>query len=121
LRPLDLEVLDRDARAATHGAEEFPVGRYTSVRQDLKSFPLVVFLQDLLAVTAALPDLSALRVPTIALLSSGGVLSDSELTEKHLAAMPDCRIERLKAKHWIPTEQPESMRRAIEAFCERLG
>jgi hypothetical protein len=35
--------------------------------------------------------------------------------------MPDCRIERLAANHWIPTEQPKAMRRAIEIFCERFA
>ena len=121
LKPLDLEVLDRETRAAMHGTEEFPVERYTSVREDLKSFPLSVYLQDLLAVTAATPELSVLRMPALALLSSGGVLSDPGLTEKLLARMPDCRIESLASQHWIPTDQPKAMRRAIEDFCERLG
>ena len=94
--------------------------RFASMREDLKSFPLVVFLQDLFAVTAETPELSVLRSPALALLSSGGALTDPKITERQLAKMPDCRIERLAAKHWIPTEQPAAMRRAIEEFCERL-
>jgi len=96
------------------------VKRFASMREDLKSFPLVVFLQDLFAVTAQTPELSALRCPALALLSSGGALTDPEITERQLTKMPHCRIERLAAKHWIPTEQPAAMRRAIEEFCESL-
>ena len=119
-QPLDLEALDREARAHVQRTGEFPVERFASTREDLKYFPLVVFLQDLFAVTAQTPELSALRCPTLALVSSGGELIDPEITERKLAKMPNCHIERLAAKHWIPTEQPEAMRRAIEQFCESL-
>jgi len=118
--PLDLEVLDHEARAYVQRTGEFPVERFASMREDLKSFPLVVFLQDLFAVTAETPELSALRCPALALLSSGGALTDPEITARQLARMPECRIEKLAAKHWIPTEQPEAMRRAIEEFCEAI-
>ena len=118
--PLDLEVLDREARAYVQRTGEFPVERFASTREDLKFFPLVVFLQDLFAVTAETPEMSALRCPALALLSSGGALTDPEITVRQLARMPDCRIERLAAKHWIPTEQPEAMRRAIEEFCQSI-
>ena len=120
LEPLDLGALDRAARASMQASGEFPVERYASMREDLKSFPLGVFLQDLLAVTAPTPELSTLRVPTLALVSSGGTLSDPDISERYLARLPDCRTERVSAKHWIPTEQPEAMRRAIEAFCGRF-
>ena len=48
--------------------------------------------------------------------------SDPEVTARQLAALPDGRIIRMNARHWLPTEQPEAMRRAIEEWCdERFG
>jgi pimeloyl-ACP methyl ester carboxylesterase len=122
LDKLDLEQLDREARAATASQGEFPVARYASIRDDLRGVPLTVYLQDMLAVTGPLPDLAALKVPTLALLSAGTAFTDPEATARSLAGLPDCRIVRLDAQHWIPTEQPEAMRRAIEDWCdERFG
>ena len=31
--------------------------------------------------------------------------------------LEDCRVVCLQARHWIPTEQPEAMREAIEGWC----
>ena len=36
-----------------------------------------------------------------------------------LAALPHCEVVELDAVHWIPTEQPEAMRRAIEDWLRR--
>ena len=72
--------------------------------------------------TGPLPELPSLAVPTLALLSAGTAFTDPEITARELAALPDCRIARLNAQHWIPTEQPEAMRRTIEDWCdERFG
>lgn len=122
LEMLDLADLDREARAAMAGEGGFPVSRYSSIREDLRGVPLTVYLQDLLAVTGPLPDLPGLASPTLALLSSGTAFTDPETTARLLAELPDCRIVRLNAQHWIPTEQPEAMRHAIEDWCdERFG
>jgi pimeloyl-ACP methyl ester carboxylesterase len=119
---LDLAELDREARAAMSDDGGFPVSRYASIREDLRGVPLTVYLQDLLAVTGPLPELSDLTVPALALLSTGTAFTDPDVTARSLAALPDCRILRLDAQHWIPTEQPEAMRRAIEDWCdERFG
>ena len=118
---LDLEQLDRQARAAMARAQGgFPEERYASPWEDLKSFPASVYLQDLLAVTGPLPELGGIRTPALALLSAGAALSDPEVTAGRLAALPGCRIERLAARHWIPTEQPEAMQRAIDGWCRAL-
>lgn len=123
LAPLDLAELDREARAAMQregGA--FPEQRYASPWQDLRSLPAAAYCQDLLAVTAPLPELAGLNVPALAILSTGAAFSDPQLTARRLASLPDCRIVRLEARHWIPTEQPEAMREAIETWCdERFG
>ena len=122
LDELDLEQLDREARAAMASHGEFPVARYASIRDDLRGVPLSVYLQDLLAVTGPLPELSTLAMPTLALLSAGTAFTNPEATANELSALPDCRIVRMDAQHWIPTEQPEAMRRTIEDWCdERFG
>jgi pimeloyl-ACP methyl ester carboxylesterase len=123
LDSLDLEQLDRETRAAmASSGSPFPESRYASIREDLRSLPISVYLQDMLAVTGPLPDLSGIDVPTLALLSAGTTFTDPETTVRLLAAMPDCRIVRVPARHWIPTEKPDAMRRAIEDWCDgRFG
>ena len=120
LDPLDLSVLDQAAYETMAGGS-FPTDRYSSPIHELRVLPTVAYLQDLLAVTDPLPDLAAIRAPALALLSSGGIFGDPGLTARLLAGLPDCRIERLEAVHWIPTEQPRGMREAIERWCARHG
>jgi pimeloyl-ACP methyl ester carboxylesterase len=122
LAPLDLAELDREARAAmARAGGTFPEDRYASPLQDLRIVPTVVYLQDLLAVSGPLPDLAGMRVPVLALLSTGAAFSDPLEAERRLATLPRCAIVRLEAQHWIPTEQPEAMRRAIEEWCGAGG
>jgi pimeloyl-ACP methyl ester carboxylesterase len=120
LESLDLEQLDRDARAAMAGPEGFPEQRYGSPLEDLKSTPTAIYLAGLLAVTARLPALSAIGTPALALLSRGGRYGDPEVTRRRLADMPRCQTRMLEARHWIPTECPTEMRQAIEEWCARL-
>lgn len=122
LPPLDLAELDQVAYAAmaqTNGS--FPTKRFSSPVHELRILPTAVYLQDLLAVTDPLPDLSAIRAPALALLSSGGIFGDPGMTVRCLEALPACRIEHLDAVHWIPTEQPRAMREAIDRWCGRHG
>jgi len=119
LEPLDLCELDQAASRAVNDGEEFPSNRYGSAFEDLRIVPSVVFVQDLLAVSDPLPPLGGIRVPALALLSRGGLFGDPATTESLLGGLPDCRVEHLDALHWIPTEQPEGMREAIERWCSR--
>ncbi len=122
LAMLDLAALDREARTAMAREGGFPASRYASMREDLRGVPLTTYLQDLMAVTGPLPELAGIRTPSLALLSAGTRFSNPDTTARELGALPDCRIVRLDAQHWIPTEQPEAMRRAIEDWCdERFG
>ncbi len=119
LAPLDLEELDRQVRAAMmQEGGVFPERRYSSPWEDLSSLPTAAYFQDLLAVTDPLPELSHLRVPALAILSTGAAFSEPQLTLRLLEGLPDCRIVQLAARHWIPTEQPEAMREAIETWCD---
>ncbi len=122
LAPLDLEELDRETRAAisTGGPADALLERYASPLLDLRTTPSGAYLQALIAVGARLPDLSAIRTPVLALLSTGSTFSDPTITERLLTRFPECEVVRLDARHWIPTEQPDAMRRAIEDWCKRL-
>jgi len=122
LATIDLEQLDREARAAmaAAGPEAFPEARYGSVLEDLKYTPTAVYLAGLLAVTGPLPDLRAIRAPALALLSTGGRFGDPALTARLLPELPRGEVRMLEARHWIPTESPTQMRRAIEEWCDRM-
>lgn len=119
---LDLERLDREARAGmASGSEEFLQRRYGSVLEDLKTTPAAVYLAGLLAVTAPPPDLSRIAVPALSLLSDGGRFGDPARTTGLLAALPRGEVRTIDAHHWIPTEAPDAMRRAIESWCAAFG
>ncbi len=121
LVPLNLEELDRETRAGlSAGATDALLERYASAWLDLRTTPSATYLQALIAVTGRLSDLSAITTPVLALLSTGSTFSDPMLTERVLARFSDCQVVKLDARHWIPTEQPEAMRRAIEDWCMGL-
>lgn len=120
--PLDLRELDRQFRARLHepgGGEEL-TKRYASPLHDLKIMPSANFLQDLVEVIRPLP-LAQIRAPFLALLSTGRTFADPDLTRAVLQRLPNGSVQTLESKHWIPTEQPEAMRRAIEDWCEKIS
>jgi pimeloyl-ACP methyl ester carboxylesterase len=121
LPPLDLERLDREARAAMAkgGPSAFPEARYGSLLEDLKYTPTAVYLDGLRAVTGPLPDLKTIAAPTLSLLSTGGRFGDPAITARLLAELRRGEVRMLEARHWIPTESPVQMRQAIEEWCER--
>ncbi|MDH4133595.1 MAG: alpha/beta hydrolase [Gammaproteobacteria bacterium] len=121
LEILDLHELDREFRARlnTPGGGEALVKRYASPLHDLKIMPTANFLQDLIEVMRSLP-LDNLRAPFLALLSTGRTFADPVITQEVLSPLAQGQIFRLDAKHWIPTEQPEAMRSAIEEWCDRI-
>jgi len=121
LAALDLEQLDRETRAALAAGPqgEALLARYASPLADLRSTPSSAYLQALAAVTAAWPDLRNIAAPVLALLSARSGFADPQRTRAALRALPDCDIVELDARHWIPTEQPQAMRAAIEAWVAR--
>ena len=122
LESLDLRALDREFRAllASPGGSELLVRRYSSVRHDLKIMPTANFLQDLIEVVRPLP-LHRVRAPFLALLSTGRAFADPDITRDALSTLPNGSLQLLDAKHWIPTEQPDAMRGAIDAWCWGLA
>jgi pimeloyl-ACP methyl ester carboxylesterase len=121
LAPLDLETLDRETRAlmARPNATD-ALARYVSPLFDLRTTATAVYLQSLIALTGPPVDLRAIRAPVLALLTRVGDFTDRALTLRFLGSLADCRTVTMEARHWIPTEQPEAMREAIESWCRAL-
>lgn len=121
LDELDLEQLDRETRAALAAGPrgEALLARYASPFADLRSTPTGAYLQALAAVTAAWPDVGRITAPALALLSARSSFTDPQRTRAALRTLPDCDIVELDARHWIPTEQPQAMRAAIDAWVAR--
>jgi pimeloyl-ACP methyl ester carboxylesterase len=121
LAALDLQQLDREMRSALAGGAQGkdPLAKYASPLADLRSTATGVYLQTLLAVTDTLPRPEQIAVPVLALLSEHSTLTDPALTQNFLGKIPDCEVALLGAQHWIPTEQPEAMRAAIESWVGR--
>jgi pimeloyl-ACP methyl ester carboxylesterase len=121
LESLDLRELDREfrARLAEPGGGEALVERYASPVHDLKIMPSANFLQDLVEVERPLP-LDQIHAPFLALLSTGRTFADPDITRFLLSRLSQGEIHMLDAKHWMPTEQPQAMQNAIEAWCNNL-
>jgi esterase len=119
LETLDLRDLDREFRQylAEPGGGEALVKRYASPLHDLKIMPSANFLQDLIEVERPLP-LENIHAPFLALLSTGRTFADPDSTRAQLSRLPQGEIQMLDAKHWIPTELPQAMQNAIEAWCD---
>lgn len=123
LAPMDLEAMDRETRdALARGPEgEAMLARYASPFADLRSTATGAYLQALAAVTAPAQPLAQIRAPALALVSAQAAFTDPRRVRAALAALPDCEIHELPARHWIPTEQPEAMREAIDEWVARRG
>jgi pimeloyl-ACP methyl ester carboxylesterase len=115
---LDLEKLDSQTRQlmSEQGGSQAMTKRYAAPWSDLKYIPVAAYLQSLLETLRRLPPMKRVGAPALAMISSGGMFGDPELTRQALAQIPDCRIESLEAEHWIPTEQPESMRKLLSEW-----
>lgn len=121
LEALDLRELDRvfRKRLVEPGGGEALVKRYASPIHDLKIMPSANFLQDLIEVERPLA-LESIHAPFLALLSTGRTFADPDITRTLLSPLPQGEIHTLESKHWIPTEQPQAMQNAIEAWCKNL-
>ena len=119
---LDLSELDRNTRAAMaeHGSHEAMLGRYAKPNKDMFYMPVATYLQALYQVLREVGPIEHIQHPALALLSGGALLADPDLSRDRLETMPNVRIEQIDALHWIPTEQPEAMTRAIVTFLASL-
>jgi len=118
----DLRKLDESARAwwnDPHQRHEM-IELYSSPWEDLKFFPAVSFLQELLEVLRPLPAPEQWPVPLLALLSKGVTYTDPGMTRDWLEKHPHAEIETVDAYHWPLTEKPTDVRNTIERWCERF-
>lgn len=118
LKTLDLMTIEAMAREGSH---EAMMKRYASPLEDLRYLPSAIYLQDFLEVVRPLPPLSRVHIPALILLSTGGFLSDPEITQAALSALPRGRTVVLPARHWIPTERAQEMRDEIDRWCDALN
>ena len=116
LEMLDLREWDRRIRSG-----EAELSMFASLGIDLRSTPIAAYTRMLAATAERWPDASAIRAPALALVSRGSTMTDPARTRRALEALPDCQVVEMDAVHWIPTEQPEAMRGAIEEWLVRLS
>ena len=111
LEPMDLEEWDR---ALQRG--EGDLARYASPFADLRSTPLAAYLQALVALGEPLPDVSRVGAPALALLSTRPTWVDPARGRAAMRRLSHADIVTIDAEHWIPAEQPEAMRAAIDGW-----
>lgn len=116
IEAIDLEQWDLGVAAGT-----IDLQRFASPLSDLRLLPVAAYLQSLAAVGDPLPALERIDVPVLVLLSRHSSMTDTAGAKAILSALPRVQIQMLDAEHWIPTEQPEAMRAAIEAWLVALG
>jgi pimeloyl-ACP methyl ester carboxylesterase len=92
---------------------------FASLAVDLRSTPLAAYTRMLAATVEPWPEVRNIAVPVLALLSTQSSFTDLGRTRRALAALPNCEVVELDAVHWIPTEQPDAMRAAIEDWLAR--
>ena len=117
---LDLEALDTASREAVRQDPQAISRLYASPLFDLRYMPSAAYLQDLVELWRPV-ELRTIAVPVLALPSSGRHFTDPALAEHELRALPRLTLEFIPALHWIPTEQPERMREAIERWCKGIA
>lgn len=116
IEPMDLEAWDKAVRAGTAD-----LAKYASPFSDLHFTPLAGYLRALAAVGDPLPELSRIACPILVLTSKNTNMTDLAKARAELAPLPNAEFVQLDAEHWIPTEQPEAMARAIEDWISRKG
>jgi len=118
----DLRKLDVKTRQdlLSAGKQKEMIELYSSPWEDLKFFPTASFLQELIEITRPLPALTEVKVPILALLSSGITYTDPGITQKTLAGNARVQTVTVDAYHWPLTEKPRQVREAIEKWCERF-
>jgi pimeloyl-ACP methyl ester carboxylesterase len=116
VEPMDLEAWDRAVRAGTAN-----LAVYSSPFSDLRFTPLASYFRALAAVGDPLPDLAPISCPVLVLTSKNTNMTDLARARAELQPLRGAEFVQLDAEHWIPTEQPEAMCRAIEDWIARKG
>jgi pimeloyl-ACP methyl ester carboxylesterase len=122
LPPLDLHAMDLKAREALAtndpvALEKF-VEQYSSTRADLKHIPHANYLQDMVEMFRALPSLSSIACPVLALRSTVAGYQNDAIVEARLREMQRVEIQAVDCHHWPLTERPTEVRETIETWIE---
>ena len=117
---LDLKQSDIQARRDSTDAEGNFNADYASPLRDLRYMPTASYLAALYQTLRPLPEPETIPCPALALLSAGGLFGDPGKTRQWLQRINPVEIAELEARHWIPTEQPNAMRRRIIEFIGAL-
>lgn len=122
LPPLDLHALDLKAREALaspnpQAVEKF-VAQYSSTRADLKHIAHANYLQDMVEMFRALPSLSVIACPVLAMRSTVAGYQDDAVVLWRLREMPRVEVQAIDCHHWPLTERPVDVRTAIERWID---
>ena len=98
---LDLSELDRQTRAdmAESDSHAAMLGRYAKPGKDLAFIPVATYLQALYQVLREIGPVEDIQAPALALLSSGALLADPEITRQSLKHLPAVKIDQIEALH----------------------
>jgi pimeloyl-ACP methyl ester carboxylesterase len=120
--PLDLEQLDRAARAALRdpATEAAFVRRYSSTRADLRTFRTAHYLQELVELFRPVPPPAAYPMPVLVLLSTGATFATLADTRAIAAGFPRGTIDTIDCHHWPLTERPVEVRERIEQWIDAV-
>jgi pimeloyl-ACP methyl ester carboxylesterase len=116
IEPMDLEAWDKAVRAGTAD-----LATYASPFSDLRLTPLAGYFGAVAALVEPLPDLARIACPVLVLTSKNTSMTDLSRARAELRPLAAAEFVELDAEHWIPTEQPEAMCRAIEEWILRKG
>jgi len=116
IEPMDLEAWDKAVRAGTAD-----LSTYASPFSDLRFTPLAGYFGAVSALVQPLPELSRIACPVLVLTSKNTSMTDLERARAELKPLASAEFVQLDAVHWIPTEQPEAMCRAIEEWIAAKG
>ncbi len=121
LPELDLARLDVKARALIAAGREADMKRrYSSTFEDLKYFPVAVYVQDVLNVLEPLPVPSR-AIPSLMLLSTSGNGPEVDNNRALARRLAQCTLVEIPCNHWILTVAPDAARRAIEDYLATAG
>jgi len=103
--------------AAASGERD--LATFAAPLSDLRHTTSAAYFQGVLGVLEPLPPIAAIRCPALVLISRLSSMTDPARTRAALQPLADVEMVELDARHWIPTEQPEAMRAALEAWLAR--
>ena len=117
IEPMDLEAWDKAVRAGTADLAKLRL----AVQRPALDPARLVYSARLRRSAIRCPTCRASPARSLVLTSKNTNMTDPARARTELAPLPAADFIELDAEHWIPTEQPEAMCRAIEDWISRKG